>query len=143
MPSATLTNANLGHRIESFSCPLSGFGTSAQDLVTNYTIGCAGQVTGFEAIVIKAGTGTGATQTFQLYIDGTAVAGLSQTLTLAGTATTGVVQASGTMTGAANTAAGGYFKATSKFTITCAASGTVFTAGDVMFKLKYSKLDGQ
>lgn len=140
---ATLTNPVLGQRIESFPCPLAGFGTSAQDLVTAWTPGIAGQILGFEAIVLRAGTGTGATQTFQLYIGSTAVTGLAQTLTLAGTATTGAVKPSGTMTGATNTAAGGYFKATDTWTITCAASGTVFTAGDVVFKIKYAKLDGQ
>jgi len=143
MPLSTQKTAVLGARTESFSCPLSGFGTSAQDLVTAWTPGVAGQILGFEAIVLKAGTGAGATQTFQFKIGSTAVAGLTQTLTLAGTATTGVVQASGTMTGAANTAAGGYFSATDTWTITCAASGTVFTAGDVMFKVKYAKTDGQ
>lgn len=143
MPLSTQTQATLGQRTESFSCPLAGFGTSAQDLVTAWTPGVAGQITGFEAIVLRAGTGTSASQSFQLYIGSTAVTGLSQALTLAGTATTGAVKASGAMTGAANTAAGGYFKATDTWTITCAASGTVFTAGDVMFKVKYAKLDGQ
>jgi hypothetical protein len=64
-------------------------------------------------------------------------------VTLAGTATTGAVQAFGAMTGATNTNAGGYFDASDTLSISIAAGGTAFTAGVGSLVLRIAKLDGQ
>lgn len=146
---ATLSNPVLGLRQISIPVQLAAFSTSAADLVTNYIVGFAGQIVGAKFITTQAGTGTGATQTFSFKItaqpSGTVstVTGLSATVTLAGTATTGVVQAFGTMTGATNTNAGGYLDASDTLSISVAASGTAFTAGAGVILLEIAKLDGQ
>lgn len=146
---ATLSNPILGLRQISFPVQLAAFGTGAQDLVTTYTMGFAGQIIGAKFITTLAGTGTGATQAFSIKITAqpsttvSTVTGLSATITLAGTATTGVVQAFGAITGATNTNAGGYFDATDQISISVAAGGTVFTAGNGVLILEVAKLDGQ
>jgi hypothetical protein len=146
---ATLSNPILGLRQITIPVQLAAFSTSAADLVTNYAVGFAGQIQGAKFVTTLAGTGSGATQTFSVKItaqpSGTVstVTGLSATVTLAGTATTGVVQAFGTMTGATNTNAGVYFDATDTLSISVAAGGTVFTAGQGFILLEVAKLDGQ
>lgn len=143
MPLATVVNPVLGYRTITVPVQLASFGTSAQDLITGLTIGFAGQMLGIDFVTTLAGTGTNASQAFSVKLNSTAVAGLSATINLAGTATTGVVQSFGALTGAVNTNAGGYFDYNDTLTITCAASGTVFTAGMGFLLIRMAKLDGQ
>lgn len=143
MPNATLTNPVLGYRHVPLHVSLAAFGTSAQDYITSLPFGYAGQILGIDFVTTLAGTGSGATQAFSVKINTTAVTGLTATITLAGTATTGVVQSFGAITGTVNASSGGYFKAADTLTISVAASGTVFTAGSGFFLLRLAKLDGQ
>jgi hypothetical protein len=143
MPLATLTNSVLGYRHLPLHLSLAAFGTAAQDYIAALPFGYAGQILGIDFITTLAGTGSGATQTFSVKIGTTVVTGLAATITLAGTAATGVVQSFAAMTGAVNTSAGGYFRATDTLTISCAASGTVFTAGSGILLLRLAKFDGQ
>lgn len=100
-----------------------GLSTSAIDLLTAFTPGYAFEVVSFDFVTTVAGTGSGASQVFNLEIGTTNVTGGVLTVTLASTDTIGKVT-NGTAITAANTGT-----AASTISIEMAASGTVFTAG--------------
>jgi hypothetical protein len=112
-----------------------GLSTSAIDILTGFTPGYRGKVIGFEFVTTVAGTGSGASQVFNIEIGTTNLTGGVLTLTLASQATIGTVTAATAIT-AANT-----FSATDTISIEMAASGTVFTAGAGYFVIKLQNLD--
>ena len=100
-----------------------GLGTSAIDILTNFTPGFAGEIIGFHFVTTVAGTGAGASQVFNLEIGTTNLTGGVLTLTLASQATIGTVTSATAITGA------NAFGPADTISIEMAASGTVFTAG--------------
>lgn len=135
-PAATLA-ATTG--IQTVIIPVSslatGLSTSAMDLLTNYTPGYAFELLKFDFVTTIAGTGAGASQTFNLEIGTTNVTGGVVNTTLASTATVGSITAGTTIT-AANTGT-----ASDTISIEMAAGGTVFSAGSGYFVLKLRNLD--
>lgn len=128
-----------GVGVQTVTIPLTslatGLSTSAIDLLTEYVPGFRGKLLKFDFVTTVAGTGSGASQVFNLEIETTNVTGGVLTVTLSSTDTIGKVTA-GTAITAANT-----FSATQKLSIEMAASGTVFTAGAGYFVLKLQNLD--
>lgn len=112
-----------------------GLSTAAIDLLTTYTPGYAFKLLSFDFVTTIAGTGAGASQTFNLEIGTTNVTGGSLNVTLASTDTIGKVTA-GTAITAANTGT-----AADTLSIEMAASGTVFTAGSGYFVVKIQNMD--
>lgn len=112
-----------------------GLSTSAIDLATSITIGHAFKVLSFEFVTTVAGTGSGASQTFNLEIGTTNLTGGSLNVTLASTDTIGEVTSATAIT-AANTGA-----ADATLSIEMAASGTVFTAGAGYFLITVQNMD--
>lgn len=109
--------------------------TSAMDLLTNYTPGYRFKVLGLSFVTTTAGTGTSASQVFNLEIGSTNVTGGVLTLALADTDTIGKVTAATAVT-AANVGT-----ASDTISLEMAASGTVFTAGAGYFVLKIQNMD--
>jgi hypothetical protein len=146
---ATLTNSTTGSSSttimaagagrSTITIPLSslvtGLSTSAVDLLTNFTPGYKFKVLAFDFVTTVAGTGTSASQTFNLEIGTTNVTGGSLNVTLASTDTIGKVTA-GTAVTAANTGT-----AADTLSIEMAASGTVFTAGGGYFVITIQNMD--
>ncbi len=128
-----------GVGVVSITIPLSSLATGivagAMDIVTTYTPGYAFKILDLAWVTTVAGTGAGATQAFNLAISGTNVTGGVVTVTLANTATVGVVVASASSVSALNTGT-----ATSTISLKKAA-GTVFTAGAGFFLLKIQNSD--
>lgn len=112
-----------------------GLSTSALDLLTNYTPGYAFKLLSFDFVTTIAGTGSGASQTFNLEIGTTNTTGGSLNVTLASTDTVGKITA-GTAITAANTGT-----ASDTISIEMAASGTVFTAGAGAFLIGIQNMD--
>lgn len=112
-----------------------GLSTSAIDLMTNITPGYAFKVLGFSFVKTVAGTGSGASQTFNLEIGTTNLTGGSLNVTLASTDTIGEITAASAIT-AANTGT-----ASDTLSIEMAASGTVFTAGAGYFVITIQNMD--
>lgn len=111
-----------------------GLGTSAIDILTNLTPGFPFKITSFAFVTTVAGTGSGASQVFNLEIGTTNVTGGVLTLTLASQATIGTVTAATAIT-AANVGS-----ATDTISIEMAAGGTVFTAGAGYFVIGIQNL---
>lgn len=112
-----------------------GLSTSAIDLLTDWTPGFAFKLLALEFATTIAGTGTSASQVFNLEIGTTNVTGGVLTLALADTTPVGKVKAATAIT-AANTGT-----STDTVSLEMAASGTVFTAGAGYFIIKYQNLD--
>lgn len=112
-----------------------GLSTSAIDLLTAYTPGYKFKVLSFDFVTTVAGTGTDASQTFNLEIGTTNLTGGSLNVTLASTDTIGKLT-SGTAVTAANTGT-----ASDTISIEMAASGTVFTAGAGYFVIRIQNMD--
>lgn len=127
-----------GGMLRTLTIPLTslatGLSTSAIDLLTNYTVGYKFRVLKFDFVTTVAGTGTSASQVFNLEIGTTNVTGGVLTVTLASTDTIGEVTA-GTAITAANSGS-----ATDTLSIEMAASGTVFTAGAGYFVIEIQEL---
>ncbi len=113
-----------------------GLSTAAIDLLTSYTPGFPFKIVGFTFTTTVAGTGTSASQTFNLEIGTTNVTGGSLVLTLASQATIG------TITSATAITALNVGTATDSISIEMAASGTVFTAGAGYFTITLQNLLG-
>lgn len=112
-----------------------GLSTSAIDILTNFPISHKFKLLSFDFVTTVAGTGAGASQTFNLEIGTTNVTGGSLVVTLASTDTIGKVTA-GTAITAANTGA-----AAATLSIEMAAGGTVFTAGAGYFQIGIQNMD--
>lgn len=112
-----------------------GLSTSAIDLLTAYTPGYKFKLLALDFVTTVAGTGTSASQAFNLAIGSTATTGGVCTVTLASTDTIGKVTA-GTSITAANTGT-----ASDTLSIKMAAGGTVFTAGAGYFVIKIQNMD--
>jgi hypothetical protein len=112
-----------------------GLSTSAIDLLTNYTPGYAFKILKVDWVTTVAGTGSSASQVFNLEIGTTNLTGGVVTATLASTATIGSITA-GTAVTANNTGT-----ASDNFSIEMAAGGTVFTAGAGYFVIEIQNLD--
>lgn len=129
--------AGVGKR--TLTIPLSslatGLSTSAIDLLTNYTVGYKFKLLSFDFVTTIAGTGAGASQTFNLEIGTTNVTGGSLNVTLSSTDTIGKIT-SGTAITAANTGT-----SSDTLSIEMAASGTVFTAGAGYFVIGIQNMD--
>jgi hypothetical protein len=134
---ATTLAAGVG--VQKFTVPLTslatGLSTSAIDLLTNLTPGFKGKILNFQFVPTIAGTGTSASQTFNLEVGTTNVTGGSLVVTLAGTATVGVVTSATAIT------AGNTFTASDTISIEMAAGGTVFTAGAGYFVITVQNMD--
>lgn len=113
-----------------------GLSTSAIDLLTQFTPGHAFRLLSLYFVTTVAGTGTSASQVFNLEIGTTNVTGGVLTLTLANQATIGTVTAATAIT-ALNEGT-----ATDHFSLEMAAGGTVFTAGAGYFVVTIQNLDG-
>ncbi len=100
------------------------------DLLTNYTIGCAGRIVGFEAVVTDPATTAAKLSTLNLEIGTTNVTGGSLALTSANMTPLGAVVAASAIT-AANT-----FSATDTISIE-AASTTAFVEGSIVLYIRY------
>lgn len=115
-----------------------GLGVLAIDLLTNYVPGYRFKIIKCDWVTTVAGTGAGATQTFNMEIGVTNVTH-TLTVTLASTATIGAVTA-----GVPNPiVAANVGTATDTFSIEMAAGGTVFTAGAGYFLVEIANLDTQ
>lgn len=112
-----------------------GLSTSAIDLLTGYTPGFRFKILGLAFVTTVAGTGSGASQVFNLEIGSTNVTGGVLTLTLASQAAIGTVTAATAIT-AANTGS-----ASDTISLEMAAGGTVFTGGAGYFVLTLQNLD--
>lgn len=112
-----------------------GLSTSAIDLLTGYVPGYAFKLLSFDFVTTIAGTGAGASQTFNLEIGATDVTGGVLNVTLASTDTIGEVTAGSAIT------ANNVGTAASAISIEMAASGTVFTAGSGYFVIKIQNMD--
>lgn len=128
-----------GVGIYTLAIPLSslatGLSTSALDLLTNYTPGYAFKLLAFDWVTTIAGTGSGASQVFNLEIGSTNVTGGVLTVTLGSTATVGSIT-NGTAITAANVGT-----STDTISLEMAGGGTVFTAGAGFFLIKIQNLD--
>lgn len=105
-------------------------GTSAIDLVTGFTPGFRGKVTGWHISCAVAGTGTSASQTINLEINATDVPGTATAFVLASLNAIGKIQVGGVPTG------GNEFSETDTISAELAASGTAFTAGSGLLTLQ-------
>lgn len=112
-----------------------GLSTSAIDLMTGIVVGHKFKILDFYFVTTVAGTGSGASQTFNLEIGTTNVTGGSLNVTLASTSDIGEVTTSTAIT-AANTGT-----ASDALSIEMAASGTVFTAGAGYFVIRIQNMD--
>lgn len=112
-----------------------GLSTNAIDLLTGFTPGFDGEIIGLEFVTTVAGTGSGASQVFNLEIGSTNLTGGVLTLDLASQATIGTVTAATAIT------ANNSFTATDTISLEMAASGTVFTAGAGYFVIKMRRKD--
>jgi hypothetical protein len=110
-------------------------GTSAGDMVTTFVPGYRFKLLALDFVTSIAGTGAGATQTYNLEIGTTNVTGGTCNVTLASTSAVGELTA-----GAAITAAN-VGLATDSISIEQAASGTAFTAGAGVFVVTIQNLD--
>lgn len=113
-----------------------GLSTSAIDLLTGFTPGHAFKIVKFAFVTTVAGTGSGASQVFNIEIGTTNLTGGVLTLTLASQATIG------TVTSATAITANNVGTKTDTISIEMAASGTVFTAGAGYFVITIQNLDG-
>lgn len=127
--------------IQTVTIPLTslatGLSTSAIDLLTAYTPGYKFKLLAFDFVTTVAGTGTSASQTFNLEIGTTNTTGGSLNVTLASTSDIGELTSGSAIT-AANTGS-----ASDTISIEMAASGTVFTAGAGYFVIKIQNMDTQ
>lgn len=134
-----VTTLAAGAGVQTITIPLTslatGLSTSAIDLLTNYTPGYRFKVLSFAFVTTVAGTGTSASQTFNLEIGTTNLTGGVLNVTLASTNTIGAITAATSIT-AANVGT-----STDTISIEMAASGTVFTAGAGYFVLKIQNMD--
>ena len=112
-----------------------GLSTSAIDLLTGYVPGFRFKIISLAFVTTVAGTGTDASQVFNLEIGTTNTTGGVLTLTLASQAAIGTVTAATAIT-AANTGS-----STDAISLEMAAGGTVFTAGAGYFVLTLQNLD--
>lgn len=114
---------------------VTGLSTAAIDLLTNYTPGFRFKILSIDFVTTVAGTGSGASQTFNLEIGTTNLTGGVVNVTLASTATVGAITAGSAVT-ANNTGT-----ASDNISLEMAAGGTVFTAGAGYFVIRLQNLD--
>lgn len=112
-----------------------GLSTSAIDILTGFTVGHNFRILSWGFATTVAGTGSGASQTFNLEIGTTNVTGGALNVTLASTSDIGEI------TNATAITAANVGSATDTLSIEMAASGTVFTAGAGYFFIKIQNLD--
>ena len=112
---------------------LADLGTGAETL--NIDPGFNGKITAANLRVIKAGAGSGATQTLTAQVAGTNVTGGVVNPTLANTTTPGA-QVAGTAITALNT-----FTSAQAIGVNVTTGGTVFTAGDAVIELTVVNTD--
>lgn len=112
-----------------------GLSTSAIDLLTSWVPGHKFKVLSFGFVTTVAGTGSGASQVFNLEIGTTNLTGGVLTLTLASQSAIGVLTAATAVT-AANTGT-----ASDAISLEMAAGGTVFTAGAGYFVISMQNMD--
>lgn len=112
-----------------------GLGVLAIDLMTTWTPGFKFKILSWDFITTVAGTGAGASQTFNLEIGTTNVTGGLLNVTLASTAAIGQVTPGAPVTGN-NTGS-----ASDSISIEMAAGGTVFTAGAGYFVIRVQNMD--
>jgi len=133
------TTLAAGVGVETLTIPLTslatGLSTAAIDLLTEIIPGYRFKVLSFQFVTTVAGTGSGASQVFNLEIESTNVTGGVLTVTLASTDTIGKVT-SGTAITANNTGT-----AAQKLSIEMASGGTVFTAGAGYFVIEIQNMD--
>lgn len=113
-----------------------GLSTAAIDLLTELTLGHKFKLLSFKFVTTVAGTGSGASQTFNLEIGTINVTGGVLNPTLASTNTIGKIT-SGTAITANNVGS-----ETDTLSIEMAASGTVFTGGAGYFVIEIQNLEG-
>jgi hypothetical protein len=138
MPTGMDAKANLGvyNLIHPLTSLATGLSTSAIDLVTNLTLGHRFRLLGLSFVTTVVGTGTNASQVFNLEIGATDVTGGVLTLLLADTNTIGKVKAATAITG------NNEGSATDTISLEMAGSGTVFTAGAGYFVIRVQNLEG-
>lgn len=128
-----------GAGVQDLTLPLTslvtGLGTGAVTLLNGLTPGYNGVIKSLDFVTTVAGTGSGASQTFNLDINTTPTTGGSLVLTLSNQGTVGTVTAATSIT-AANT-----FGPTDTLSLKMAAGGTVFTAGAGYFVVSIQNLD--
>lgn len=128
-----------GVGIETIIHPLTslatGLSTSAIDLMTARVVGYKFKILSWGFCTTVAGTGAGASQTFNLEIGTTDLTGGSLNVTLASTSDIGELTNATAIT-AANTGT-----AADTISIEMAASGTVFTAGAGYFFIRIQNMD--
>lgn len=133
------TSIAAGVGIHTVTIPLTslatGLGTSAIDILTEYTPGYKFKLLSFDFVTTIAGAGAGASQTFNLEIATTNVNGGLLNVTLASTNTIGKV------TNGAVIISDNEGTAADSLSIEMSAGGTVFTAGSGYFVLKIQNLD--
>lgn len=135
-PGATLAaGVGISTLIHPLTSLVTGLGVLAIDLMSNYVLGYRFKILTFDFVTTLAGTGAGASQTFNIEIGSTNLTGGVLNVNLAGTATIGQ-QSNGTAVTAANVGT-----ATDNISIEMAAGGTVFTAGAGYFLIKIQNLD--
>ncbi len=125
---------NLVHPLTSL---VTGLSTAAVDLVTNLTLGHKFKLLAISFVTTVAGTGSGASQVFNLEIGTTNVTGGVVTLTLANQQTTFGQVTAGTAITANNVGT-----ETDTISLEMAASGTAFTAGAGYFVIRVQNLEG-
>lgn len=113
-----------------------GLSTSAIDLMTGYTPGFPFKIVRLTFTTTVAGTGAGASQTFNLEIGTTNLTGGVLTLALADTTPIGKITSATAIT-ALNTGS-----ATDTISLEMSAGGTVFTAGAGYFTITLQNLLG-
>lgn len=113
-----------------------GLSTAAIDLLTNIVPGHRFALLNLQFVTTVAGTGTSASQVFNLEIGTTNLTGGVLTLTLASQSAIGVVTSATAITDNYQGSA------TDSFSIEMAASGTAFTAGAGYFVITIQNLEG-
>lgn len=120
-----------------FHKTLANLGTSAADLISGLVLGHRFKILSLQFVTSTAGTGSGATQTFNLEIGTTNLTGGVLNLTLANQQTT-----YGQITSATPITGNNEGSATDAISLEMAAGGTAFTAGAGSFVIRVQNLDG-
>lgn len=110
-------------------------GTSAIDLITAYTPGYAFEILSIDWVTTVVGSGTSASQSFNLEIGSTDLTGGVVNVTLASTATVGSITNGTAITG------GNIGTATDTISLEMAGGGTAFSDGSGFFVIKIRNLD--
>lgn len=112
-----------------------GIVAGAQSVTTNLVLGYRFKLLAFDWVTTVVGAGAGASQVWNLDINGVNTTGGVITTTLASTNTVGLITAGTAITGANVGAAGALFS------IEKAAGGTIFTGGEGYFVIRIQNMD--